>query len=220
MATILMTLAEKKSPRKYELLINLLTLGQRIKIFKYIKRNYLQENQLLLDAGCGNGRFMEIADLAWVNPIGVDVSENMISLTRSRFTRRKFNPQIIQTSIVNLPLRIEMFDIVVCTLVLSELDKYQVKKSLREFFHCLKKNGVLILVTESKPKSRLKHYVFTLLRTPAFLLAALITRVPRHPIHDMKAILLDHSCELLEEKSYLGGHLSLYVIRKNGLTLE
>ena len=214
MATILMTLAEKKAPRKYEWLINLLTFGRRNRIFKYIKHNYLQEDQLLLDAGCGNGRFIEIADSSWVNPIGVDLSESMLCQARKKFTGRKFNPHLIQTSITNLPMRIETFDIVICTLVLSELDYNQVKRSLREFFQCLKKNGLLILVTESKPNSRLKHYVFSFLRIPAFLLASLIAKVPRHPIHNIKALLQDHPGRLLEEKSYLGGHLSLFIIRK------
>ncbi|MFX1505274.1 MAG: class I SAM-dependent methyltransferase [Promethearchaeota archaeon] len=214
MATILMTLAEKKVPTKYEWLINFLTLGQRIKIFNYIKHNYLQENQLLLDAGCGNGRFMEIANTAWVIPIGVDLSVGMLHQTRIKFSGRKLNPSLIHTSITNLPLKNELFDIVICALVLSELDHYNVKKSLKEFFRCLKKDGLLILVTESKPKSRLKHYFFTVIRIPAFIIAALVAKIPKHPIHDIKAILPTYPGRILEEKPYLGGHICLFAIKK------
>ncbi|UCG04277.1 MAG: class I SAM-dependent methyltransferase [Candidatus Heimdallarchaeota archaeon] len=214
MATILMTLAEKKAPRKYEWLINFLTLGRRIKIFKHIKLNYLRENQLLLDAGCGNGRFMEIADASWVTPIGVDISESMLYQTKRRFDGRRLHPKIIRCSITNLPLRVELFDIVICTLVLSELDQQQVKKSLSELYCCLKNHSLLILVTESKPKSRAKHYLFNLLRTPAFLIAALIAKIPRHPVHDMKALVTDLAGTLLEEKSYLGGHITLFILKK------
>jgi ubiquinone/menaquinone biosynthesis C-methylase UbiE len=213
MATILMTLAEKKAPRKYEWLINFLTLGRRIKIFEYIKQNYLQENQLLLDAGCGNGRFMEIADRSWVIPIGVDLSISQLQNTRRRF-RRNFNPGLILTSITSLPLRNELFDIVICTLVLSELDHNSVKKSLRELFNCLKKEGLLILVTESKPTSRIKYFLFNILRIPAFVVAAFVAKIPRHPIHDLKAMLPAYPGRILEEKPYLGGHLSLFVIKK------
>ena len=214
MATILMTLAEKKAPRKYEWLINFLTYGRRIKIFEYIKQNYLHENLLLLDAGCGNGRFMDIADRAWLTPIGVDISIDMLQETRERFSGRKFDPNLIHTSITSLPLRKELFDIIICTLVLSELDHHNVKKTFREFFSCLKKDGILILVTESNPKSRLKRYFFTVIRIPAFIIAALIAKIPRHPIHDIKAILPAYPGRLLEEKPYLGGHLSLFVIKK------
>ncbi|MFX0123590.1 MAG: class I SAM-dependent methyltransferase [Candidatus Hodarchaeota archaeon] len=214
MATILMTLAEKKVPSKYEWLINFLTLGRRIKIFNYIKRNYLKENQLLLDAGCGNGRFMEIADTSWVKPIGVDISKSMLQQTKRRFIGRKLSPDLIQSSITNLPVRIELFDIVICNLVLSELDDQRVGDSFGEFFRCLKQDGLLLLVTESKPKSRFKHYVFNLLRIPSFLVAALFAKIPKHPIHNIKALLTDHPGALLEEKSYLGGHLTLYVIKK------
>ncbi len=214
MATILMTLAEKKAPRKYEWLINFLTLGRRIKIFQYIKLNYIQENRLLLDAGCGNGRFMEIADTSWVIPIGVDLSKDMLKQTKRKFIGRKFHPHLIQASITNLPIKVELFDIVICTLVLSELDQHRVRESLKEFFRCLKKDGLLFLVTESKPESRFKHYIINLLRIPAFLVAALITKIPRHPVHDIRGLLTDHPGALLEEKSYLGGHLTLFVIKK------
>ncbi|MFW9905276.1 MAG: class I SAM-dependent methyltransferase [Candidatus Thorarchaeota archaeon] len=214
MATILMTLAEKKAPRKYEWLINFLTLGRRIKIFKYIKHNYLQENQLLLDAGCGNGQFMEIADTSWLNSIGVDLSIEMLHQTRSKFSGRKLNPRLIHTSITNLPLRNDLFNIVTCSLVLSELDHDNVKKSLCEFFRCLKKDGILLLVTESKPKSLFNYFLFNFIRIPAFLFVALVAKIPRHPIHDIKAILPAYPGKLLEEKLYLGGHLSLFAIKK------
>jgi hypothetical protein len=78
----------------------------------------------------------------------------------------------------------------------------------------LKNDGLLLLVTESKPESRFKHYIFNFLRIPTFLVAALIAKIPRHPVHDIKALLNDHPGALLEEKLYLGGHLTLFVIKK------
>lgn len=213
MATILMTLAERKAPSKYEWLINFLTLGRRGKIYKYIRQKYLQENQLLLDAGCGTGRFVEIADASWAIPIGVDISESMLQQARKRFIGRKC-PPLIRSSITALPIKSELFDVIICTLVLSELSHQDVQKALNEFHSCLKKDGFLILVTESKPTSKINWLVISLLRFPAYMVATLITKTPRHPIHDMITLLSTHG-SILNQKSYLGGYLTLFVIRKN-----
>ncbi len=214
MATILMVLAEKKVPSKYEWIINFLTLGRRIKIYKYIRQKYLQENQFILDAGCGTGRFVEIADATWVSCLGIDISENMLQQAKMRFRGRKQHPPLIQTSITALPLRIESFDIVICTFVLSELNLQQVQDSLRELYTCLKKEGLLLLVTESKPESKMKRIFFNCIRIPAFLVTKIFARIPKHPVYDVKALLEAHSGTILEQKSYLGEHLTLIVYEK------
>ncbi len=214
MATILMALAEKKVPSKYEWVINFLTLGRRVKIYKHIRKKYLQENQLLLDAGCGTGRFVEIADASWVSSLGIDISEHMLQQAKMRFRGRKHHPPLIQSSITALPVRAESFDIVICTFVLSELILQQVQDSLKEFYTSLKKDGLLLLVTESKPESKMKHIFFNCIRIPAFLVAKIFARIPKHPIYDMKALLKAHPGAILEQKSYLGEHLTLFVYEK------
>ena len=211
-----MTLAEKKAPSKYEWVINFLTLGRRIKIYNYIRQKYLQENKLLLDAGCGTGRFLEIADASWVNCFGIDISGNMLQQARMRFTWRKTHPPLIQASLTTLPLRTESFDIVVCTFVLSELSFQQVQDSLKEIYTCLKNNGLLLLVTESKPNSKIKKIFFNLIRFPAFLVARIVAKIPKHPVYNMRALLEAYPGSIIEQKSYLGGHLTLFVTKKIG----
>ena len=215
MATILMTLTEKKAPNKYEWSINFLTLGRRGKIYKYLRQKYLQEGQLLLDAGCGTGRFMEIADIAWVTSFGIDISESMLQQAQKRFGHKRQHFPLIRSSITSLPIRSEVFNVIICTLVLSELDFQNVQKALKEFNYCLKQDGFLILVTESQPTNKIKHIIVRLLRYPAFIAATLITKTPRHPIHNMTTLLSPYG-PIIDQKSYLGGYLTLFVIRKKG----
>ncbi|MFX1282808.1 MAG: class I SAM-dependent methyltransferase [Promethearchaeota archaeon] len=213
MATILMTLAEKKAPNKYECLINFLTFGRRGRIYTYIKENYLHKNQFLLDAGCGTGRFIEIADATWVDHIGIDISEKMLQQARKRFFGRKSLPCLVRSSITALPLKLELFDIILCSLVLSELNYEGVKKTLNEFHSCLKTNGILILVTESIPTSRIKRLVINLLRFPAYIIATTFVKVPKHPIHDITTLLSTFG-SIIDQKHYLNGHLTLFIIKK------
>jgi len=208
-----MTLAEKKAPSKYEWLINFLTLGRLGRIYTYIKKKYLHENQFLLDAGCGTGRFVEIVDASWVKPIGIDISESMLQQARKRFFGRRSRPPLIRSSITALPLKLELFDVIVCSLVFSELSYQEVKRALDEFHFCLKTNGVLILITESLPASKIKHLVINLLRFPAYIIAAIIAKTPKHPTHDIATLLSTYG-SILDQKPYLSGHLTLFVIKK------
>lgn len=210
-----MTLAETKAPSSYELLIRLLTLGRRNKIYQYIRGKYLKENQFILDIGCGTGKFLEIAELEWTNPIGLDISENMLEQAQKKASKRKNPFVLIRGSITALPLKKDSFDIVSSFLVLSELLSNDVEMAIKEALLCLKSNGLLIIVTESKPSSWIKRILFNLIRAPAYVLASLLTKTPKHPVHNISDILSDHSGSIIEEKKYLGGHLTLFVIRKH-----
>jgi ubiquinone/menaquinone biosynthesis C-methylase UbiE len=215
MATILMTLAETKAPSSYELLIRLLTLGRRNKIYQYIRGKYLKENHVILDSGCGTGKFLEIAELEWTNTVGLDISENMLEHAQKKASKRKKPFVLIRGSITTLPFRKESFDMISSFLVLSELISTDVEMAIKEAILCLKHNGLLIIVTESKPSNLIKRILFNLIRAPAYVLASLLTKTPKHPVHNLSDILSKYSGSIIEEKEYLGGHLTLFVLKKH-----
>jgi len=215
MATILMALAESKAPSKYEVLINFLTLGRRGRIYKHINDHYLKENQLVLDVGCGTGKFLQIADLKWTKPCGLDISEKMLNQAIRNSIKRKTPFNLIRASLTDLPIKEESFDIITSFLVLSELTHKEVQKALTELIFSLKIDGLLILATESKPKNVFKRIFFNIIRAPAFLIASILVKVPKHPIHDITSLLLSYHGSIIEQKSYLGGHLTLFIYKKH-----
>lgn len=214
MATILMALAESKAPSKYEVLINFLTLGRRGRIYKYVKDHYLEENQLVLDIGCGTGKFLQIADLKWTKPYGLDISEKMLNQALKSSKKRKTPFSLIRSSLTDLPIKGESFDIITSFLVLSELTHDEVQKALTELIFTLKIDGLLILATESKPKNVFKRIFFNVIRAPTFLVTSILVKVPKHPIHDITSLLLSHHGSIIEQKTYLGGHLTLFIFKK------
>ncbi len=215
MATILMALAESKAPSKYEVLINFLTLGRRGRIYKHINDHYLKENQLVLDVGCGTGKFLQIADLKWTKPCGLDISEKMLNQAIRNSIKRKTPFNLIRASLTDLPIKEESFDIITSFLVLSELTHKEVQKALTELIFSLKFDGLLILATESTPKNVFKRIFFNIIRAPAFLIASILVKVPKHPIHDITSLLLSYHGSIIEQKSYLGGHLTLFIYKKH-----
>ena len=215
MATILMALAESKAPSKYEVLINFLTLGRRGRIYKHINDHYLKENQLVLDVGCGTGKFLQIADLKWSKPCGLDISEKMLNQALKNSKKRKTPFNLIRASLTDLPIKGESFDIITSFLVLSELTHKEVQKALQDLIFSLKIDGLLILATESKPKNLFKRIFFNIIRAPAFLVTSLLVKVPKHPIHDITSLLLSYHGSIVEQKTYLGGHLTLFIFKKH-----
>lgn len=76
-------------------------------------------DMIVLDAGCGAGRFAEIALNAGANVIAMDLSEATLACqkTLAPFPGERF--LVIRANIFDLPLKREMFDLVFCLGVLQ-----------------------------------------------------------------------------------------------------
>ncbi|NHJ02579.1 MAG: class I SAM-dependent methyltransferase [Candidatus Heimdallarchaeota archaeon] len=213
MATILMTLAEKKAPSRYDLVIDLLTLGKRRKIFQFIEK-YIKEDFLVLDAGTGSGKVLDHIAHAWGTPIGVDINPEMLKNTKIRLKTERKHYELLMSSILELPFKNEAFNMIVCNFVLSELTVMQVANVLTEFLRCLRKTGVLLLTVENKPKNKISGFINKLIRAPSYIVARISTGISRHPIHDIENCYHDLKVQLIEKKEYLLGSLAVLVYEK------
>jgi SAM-dependent methyltransferase len=64
--------------------------------------------KLVLDAGCGTGRFMDVLALAGAEVVGVDLSE--AAEVAFQNTRDRANCHVVQADLMNLPFRSATFD--------------------------------------------------------------------------------------------------------------
>lgn len=97
------------------------------------------EGKSILDCGCGTGRFADIFARSGANAIGMDISENMLSIAKRKVPFAKF----IRGDVFSLPFKEKKFDIVVCSQVLTHLHKY--KEPLLEMKRVMKENGTIII---------------------------------------------------------------------------
>lgn len=97
------------------------------------------EGKSILDCGCGTGRFADIFVRSGANAIGMDISENMLSIAKKKVPGAKF----IRGDVFSLPFKEKEFDIVVCSQVLTHLHKY--KEPLLEMRRVMKENGTIII---------------------------------------------------------------------------
>lgn len=99
--------------------------------------NSLGANSTLLDAGCGNGKNMEIRDD--LIQIGCDNSEKLVDICKNK------NLNVILSDIKILPFNDNSFDNVICIAVIHHLSTKENRiNALKELLRVLKPKGCLL----------------------------------------------------------------------------
>jgi 2-polyprenyl-3-methyl-5-hydroxy-6-metoxy-1,4-benzoquinol methylase len=134
------------------------------------------ENKLVLDAGCGAGRFAEIALKLGANLIAVDFST---AVNTAEKNLRAGNRQVIQADLAHLPIKSNSLDYIYCIGVLQHTKNPEV--IVTELIRCLKINGELTLSFYENSSWHVKFYSKYLVRPmtkriPSELLLAILTR--------------------------------------------
>ena len=121
----------------------------------FSKLNPLPE-EVILDAGCGTGTFLEMLTKAKIKKIyGLDLSCDALN-----FAKKKAPGAVLLKVDLKKPLPFEKgkFDKIVCINVLYLLPQKERKKILKNFFKLLKNNGKIIIVNPISKGSNLKIF--------------------------------------------------------------
>ena len=114
-------------------------------------REWLND-KLILDAGCGAGRFLDVTSKAKVDVVGVDLS-NAVDAAKSN-TQGRSNVHLVQASIYELPFRPGTFDGVYCLGVVQHTP--EPKKTLQCLAEMIKPGGRLgLFIYERKKQTML-----------------------------------------------------------------
>ena len=98
----------------------------------------------LLDFGCGVGRMTRAFSNFFASCVGIDVSNNMVSLAK-RFNTDRPQCDFIVSDNVQLPFASKSFDFVFSVLVLQHLPtKKMILNYIAEFIRIAKDNGVVV----------------------------------------------------------------------------
>lgn len=99
------------------------------------------KNKLILDAGCGSGRYIEVVNKYGGEVVGVDLSYSVDAAFENIGFKDKVH--IVQADIFNLPFSEETFDIIYSIGVLHHTPN--TKEAFKQLIKLLKKNGEIAI---------------------------------------------------------------------------
>ena len=112
------------------------------KVSNYLKK--LSTNKIVLDAGCGTGKFLPIIEDVSNKYIAVDLSNKQLLKAKEK---SKKNSLFINSSLEKINLNDNSVDLIISTWVLGTItDLNERNRCLNELKRLLKPNGIIILV--------------------------------------------------------------------------
>lgn len=115
--------------------------------------NLLEPDSYVLDAGCGNGKNMQIRKQE-IKYMGCDISEKLVDICKNK------GLNVIISNIKTLPFPDDSFDAVICIAVLHHInsDKDRID-SLIELLRVLKSGGKLLFQVWAKEQTLTQRFI-------------------------------------------------------------
>ena len=110
-----------------------------------------QQAGAVLDVGCGTGIHLEMYQRYGCNLYGIDNSPSMLELARTRLGERA---ELRLADATQLPYEAGFFDLVLCMLVLHEMDEQVRSTVIGELTRVIKPNGRILLIDFHAGKPR------------------------------------------------------------------
>lgn len=149
--------------------------------FDIVNENILTKETVVLDLGCGSGRWTKYLANKVKMVEAVDPSEAIFAA--SALLKDNLNVRITQASVSNIPFEDESFDFIICLGVLHHIPDTQ--QALTDLIKKLKPNGHILLYLYYSLDNRGKLY--KLIFKSSTLIRKLVSKCP----HGLKKIICD-----------------------------
>lgn len=110
--------------------------------------NYLRDickDKIVLDAGCGTGKFLNILEDNSKKYIGIDLSEKQLEKAKNK--SKKITSEFICSNLNNINLESDKVDLIISSWVLGTITDIEERNScLKELKRLLKPDGTIILI--------------------------------------------------------------------------
>jgi len=213
MATVFMKWLET-SPQKYDRGIQLLTLGRLTPLKRKISESYIHPGDRVLEIGCGTGQLTKMMASRGAQVEGIDASAGMLAVAekalQTEILEGHVNLKLMDATQISEHFPASSFDVIVSTLVFSELPEAEQRFVLEACSHLLTTKGRLLIADEVSPTNFWRKTLFYLIRWPLVLLTWLLTRATTNALRNFETTLREAGYTAKLPISYLGGSLILY----------
>ena len=210
---IFMKILESR-PERYDTGINFLSGGHAAKIRKQIVREFVKPGMSVLDIGCGTGLLIEDSAKAGAVVKGIDISDGMLKVAQKRIEKSGLQDKIsiYNAGVVEIDALFpeNSFDLIVSTLVFSELYSEERAMVLLQIKKLLKPDGKLVIAVEVQPDSFFKRMAHLFVRLPLAILTYVIAQTGTKPLtHLPEEVTKSGFLLIKEERSFLDSFVLL-----------
>jgi SAM-dependent methyltransferase len=213
MATVFMKWLET-SPKDYDRGIQLLTLGRIQRIDERIATRYVRAGLRILEIGCGTGTLTAMMAARGAQVTGIDASPPMLGEAEKKVVAQGLAERVtlkhMDAALIGERFPAGSFDLIVSTLVFSEIPADEQRFVLEACENLLAPGGRLLIGDEVIPAGALRRLFFYAVRLPLALLTWLLTRTTTTALRDFESVLDQTGFRARMAASFLGGSLVLY----------
>ncbi len=206
----------ESSASRYDKGINLLSLGNMNKIYDLIE-SYINNDDKILDIGCGTGSLAIRAASIGANVKGIDINAEMLAICSKRLenTNLKNKVTLQEKGVAEITDESNSsYDIIMSGLCFSELSTDEINFTLKESKRLLKENGLLIIIDEVVPTNLLKRILHLLIRIPVVIITYILTQTTTKAVKKLPEKIKEHHYEIINTKYAFLGSLAFIVAKK------
>jgi len=203
----------ESQPERYDRGIALLSLGVADRCKKRLVEENVRPGCRVLEIGCGTGTMALLAAQAGAEVLAFDVSRGMLAVARRKTDAAGCSGRIRfeEMGVSGMDkLADESFDLVMSTLVFSELSHDERTYALRHAHRVLRTGGRLALADEARPGTLARRLAHGAVRIPLLIATFALTQTTTRPVRGLSDRVLEAGFRIeTEERSSLGSFLYL-----------
>ena len=208
----------ESQPERYDRGITLLSLGAVDRCRRRLVDENVRAGLRVLEIGCGTGALTLLAARRGAFVVGFDVSGSMLAVARRKTDAAGCSDRVRleERGVSGMDTyEDESFDLVMSSLVFSELSTDERAYALRNSFRLLRPGGRLAVVDEVTPESPPKRVLHGAVRIPLLLVTFLLTQTTTRPVNELPDLVSETGFRIeREERSALDSVLYLVAARE------
>ena len=181
----------ESQPRRYDRGIEILSAGAAERAKRKLVKENVRPGARVLEIGCGTGSMAILAALAGARVQGFDVSPGMLEVAREKVAAEGLDERIelFEMGISGMDgLPGERFDLVMSTLVFSELSTDEQAYALEQARRVLRPGGRIALADEARPTRPLNRLLHGCVRLVLLAITFALTQTTTRAVEDLEGV--------------------------------